>query len=192
MEPEELEQAKQHQRRRARAKAAAAVRTWWYTAGNRSSQLNSADELAALAAYLEHEKKHTSQDDSSLRLPSHLLLQGLLSGSTASSSSSSVVSTSVPVVVEGEQQPEQRPDRRRCDSAGDRLTTGGTATGGMGSIIGGMPSMFTGGKPIRKQKNQCCYYYPGGAPPKDVEIKVDLERVLPPVEEAVAEIEVIV
>ena len=151
MEPEELEQAKQHQRRRARAKAAAAVRTWWYTAGNRSSQLNSADELAALAAYLEHEKKHTSQDDSSLRLPSHLLLQGLLSGSTASSSSSSsVVSTSVPVVVEGEQQPEQRPDRRRCDSAGDRLTTGGTATGGMGSIIGGMPSMFTGGKPIRK------------------------------------------
>ena len=76
MEPEELEQAKQHQRRRARAKAAAAVRTWWYTAGNRSSQLNSADELAALAAYLEHEKKHTSQDDSSLRLQSHLLLQG--------------------------------------------------------------------------------------------------------------------
>ena len=93
-------------------------------------------------------------------------------------------------MVVGEQQPEQRPDRRRCDSAGDRLTTGGTTTGGMRSIIA-MPSIFTGGKPFKKQKNQCWNYYPGGAP-KDVEIKVDLERVLPPVEEAVAEISVIV
>ena len=99
-----------------------------------------------------------------------LLLQRLLSRSTTSSSGEE---------REEQEQREEHSDRRRCDSVGDRLTTGRkTTTGGCGTntIIMPSPNKFIGGKPKSKKTQKYC----GGA---SFEIQVDFERVLPPVEE---------